>query len=127
MHNARTFIPRASLVYNLNSRRYNPVARADYGILIYGGVNRRKALFINFVVALTVVLGGITAVFLIGYVEAVNGFLIAVAAGGFTYLGASELIPELQNEKDAGRSILQFVSLLLGMMLIWSLGLIFRE
>jgi zinc and cadmium transporter len=104
-----------------------PQEMGDYGILIYGGVDRRKALFINFLVALTVVLGGITAVFLIGSVEVVNGFLIALAAGGFTYLGASELIPEIQNEKNAGRSAIQFASLLLGMILIWSLGLIFPE
>ena len=104
-----------------------PQEMGDYGILVYSGFSRRRALMLNFAVALTIVLGGVTALFLIGSVEVVSGFLIAIAAGGFTYLGASELIPELHEEKTLGRSVVQFVAFLLGMALIWSLGIIFHE
>jgi len=104
-----------------------PQEMGDYGILIYGGFKRRMALVLNFAVALTVVLGGATALFLIGSVEALSGVLIALAAGGFIYLGASELVPELHEEKTLGRSVLQFVAFLLGMALIWSLGIVFPE
>lgn len=104
-----------------------PQEMGDYGILIYGGFNRARALALNFAVALTVVFGGATALFLIESLEALSGVLIAVAAGGFIYLGASELIPELHEEKTLGRSVVQFVAFLLGMALIWSLGIIFPE
>lgn len=104
-----------------------PQEMGDYGILIYSGFTRKRALILNFVVALTVVLGGVTALFLIESVEALSGFLIALAAGGFIYLGASELIPELHQEKDFGRSVIQFSAFILGMILIWSLGRIFPE
>ena len=104
-----------------------PQEMGDYGILIYGGFNRRRALALNFAVAISVVFGGVTALFLIEAVEALSGFMIAVAAGGFIYLGASELIPELHEEKTLGRSIVQFIAFLLGMALIWSLGVIFPE
>jgi len=104
-----------------------PQEMGDYGILIYGGFSRRKALALNFGAALTVMLGGVTALFIIASVEAVSGFLIAFAAGGFIYLGASELIPELHEEKTLRRSVVQFVAFLLGMALIWSLGIIFPE
>jgi len=104
-----------------------PQEMGDYGILIYGGFKRRRALVLNFAVALTVVLGGGTALFLIGSVEALSGVLIALAAGGFIYLGASELVPELHEEKTLVRSVVQFVAFLLGMALIWSLGIIFPE
>ena len=77
-----------------------PQEMGDYGILIYSGFTRKMALALNFLVALTVVIGGMSAVFLIDSIEALSGLLIAVATGGFIYLGASELIPELHQETD---------------------------
>jgi zinc transporter ZupT len=55
------------------------------------------------------------------------GFLIAFAAGAFTYLSASELIPEMQKEENIGKSMIQFVFFVFGIVLIWSLGLLFHE
>jgi len=104
-----------------------PQEMGDYGILVYSGFSSRRALALNFAVALTVVLGGATALFLIESVEALSGYLVAIAAGGFIYLGASELIPELHEEKRLGKSVVQFVAFLLGLALIWYLGVIFPE
>jgi len=104
-----------------------PQEMGDYGILVYGGFKRSRALLLNFVVALTVVLGGISAVFFIETVEALSGLLIAFSAGGFIYLSASELIPELHKEKSFKKSVVQFVMFILGIALIWSLGIIFPE
>ncbi len=104
-----------------------PQEMGDYGILIYGGFKRRSALLLNFVVALTVVLGGISVAFFIETVAELSGFLIALAAGGFIYLAASELIPELHEEKSFKKSAVQFVVFNLGITLIWSLGIIFPE
>jgi len=53
--------------------------------------------------------------------------LIAFSAGGFIYLSASELIPELHKEKSFKKSVVQFVMFILGIVLIWSLGIIFPE
>ena len=99
----------------------------DYGILVYGGFKRSKALLLNFVVALTVILGGIFAVFFIETVETLSGLLIALSAGGFIYLAASELIPELHKEKSFKKSVVQFVIFILGIALVWSLGIVFPE
>ena len=104
-----------------------PQEMGDYGILVYGSFKRGRALLLNFVVALMVILGGISAVFFIETVEALSGLLIAFAAGGFIYLAASELIPELHREKSFKKSALQFVIFILGIALIWSLGIILPE
>ena len=104
-----------------------PQEMGDYGILIYGGFSRKRALTLNFVVSLTVVVGGMVAIFLIGWVEALGGLLIALATGGFIYLGASELVPELHQEKTLSRSAVQFIAFVFGMILIWWLGKIFPE
>ena len=81
-----------------------PQEMGDYGILVYGGFKRGRALLLNFIVALTVVLGGFSAVLFIETVEALSGLLIAISAGGFIYLAASELIPELQKEQSFKKS-----------------------
>jgi len=104
-----------------------PQEMGDYGILVYAGFKRGRALLLNFIVALVVVLGGISAVLFIETVEALSGLLIAFSAGGFIYLAASELIPELHEEKSFKKSVVQFVTFILGIALIWSLGIIFPE
>jgi len=104
-----------------------PQEMGDYGILVYAGFKRSKALMLNFAAATTVVFGGVSAIFLIGAVEALSGFLIALLAGGFIYLGASELIPELHGERSFRKSVVQFALFILGLFLMWSLGMIFPE
>jgi len=104
-----------------------PQEMGDYGILVYAGFKRGRALLLNFVVALTVILGGISAVFFIETIEALSGLLIAFSAGGFIYLASSELIPKLHEEKNFKKSVVQFVMFILGISLIWSLGIIFPE
>lgn len=104
-----------------------PQEMGDYGILVYAGFKRGRALLLNFIVALAVIIGGISAVFFIEMVEAASGLLIALSAGGFIYLAASELIPELHEEKDFRKSLLQFAMFILGIAAIWSLGIIFPE
>jgi zinc and cadmium transporter len=104
-----------------------PQEIGDFGVLVYGGFSRQKALFFNFLSALTAIIG----VFLSHYfaLTIVNffGYLLAFASGGFIYIAASELIPEMQREEDFKRSLIQFFLFILGIILIITLGLIFPE
>jgi len=104
-----------------------PQEIGDFGVLVYGGFTRHKALFFNFLSALTAIIG----VFLSNYFakNIVNffGYLLAFAAGGFIYIAASELIPEIQKEENLGRSLIQFLLFLLGIILIIILGFLFPE
>ena len=102
-----------------------PQEMGDYGILIYSGMNKTKALISNFLAASAVILGGLFASVFLETVESLEGTLVAFSAGAFIYLSASELIPELQKERDFKRSLLQFAFFLLGMAVIYSLGFIF--
>ena len=104
-----------------------PQEMGDYGILIYAGFERTKALMLNFLAALSVVVGGVFGIFFLGTVEALSGLLIAFSAGAFIYLSASELIPELQKEDDLWRSLVQFGVFLVGLFAIWYLGIVFHE
>jgi len=102
-----------------------PQEIGDFGVLVYGGLAKKRALFFNFLSALTAVAGALLSNFFAVNIENFVSSLVAFAAGGFIYLAASELIPEMQREKDSRKSAIQFVLFIFGLFLIWSLGRIF--
>ncbi len=104
-----------------------PQEMGDYGILIYAGIERRKALILNVAAAFSVVVGGIFGSIFLRVINQLEGYMVAFSAGAFIFLSASELIPEMHEEHDSKRALLQLVVLLLGMATIYSLGLIFQE
>jgi zinc and cadmium transporter len=104
-----------------------PQEMGDYGILVYAGFKRGRALLLNFFSAVSVILGGLFGSFFVAAVDVLSGFLISFSAGAFIYLAASELVPELQEEENFTRSAIQFVIFIIGMLVIWSLGLFFHH
>lgn len=95
-----------------------PQEIGDFGVLVYGGYSRVKALFWNFGSALMAMLGGIVGYFLTEYTEKSVMFLLPFAAGGFIYIAASDLIPEIRKEPGLGKSLLNFGFFLLGILLM---------
>lgn len=95
-----------------------PQEIGDFGILIYGGFSRKKALFYNFLSALSAFLGALLAYFFASAVEGFANFLAAFAAGGFIYIASADLIPELQKELGVRRSLYQLLAFLGGIGLI---------
>jgi zinc and cadmium transporter len=72
-----------------------PQEIGDFGVLLYGGFGKRKALVYNFVSALTAVAGSLVTYYLASYIQGVEKFLVPFAAGGFIYIAATDLMPEL--------------------------------
>ena len=102
-----------------------PQEFGDFGILVHCGLSVRKAVLLNLVSASTAILGAITAL-LQGAVSGavVTTVLIPVAAGGFVYIAAADLIPELQHDRT-GRALLLQVSLIaLGMGMMGLLAIV---
>jgi zinc and cadmium transporter len=97
-----------------------PQEIGDFGVLVYGGLSRKKALTYNFISALTAILGAITTYFLT-YLQSVSTFLIPFAAGGFIYIAATDLMPELHKKFHPSESIIQFITIVLGIGLMASL------
>jgi len=92
-----------------------PQEIGDFGVLIYGGFQKKKALIFNFVTALTAVLGAIIALILGTAIEGFVPLLIPFAAGNFIYIAGSDLIPELRKDTpEPKKSAFQLISLVLG-------------
>ncbi len=91
-----------------------PQEIGDFGILIYSGIKRGRALFLNFITSLSAFLGVIVALTLTSRIDNLTQFLVPFAAGSFIYISCSDLIPELHKEERTGRSLLQFLVFLGG-------------
>ncbi|HPA25539.1 MAG TPA: ZIP family metal transporter [bacterium] len=86
-----------------------PQEISDFGVLIYAGFSRSKALLYNLYSALFALLGVLMGYFLILYIDHINLFLLPFTAGGFIYIAATDLVPEIHKENRLGRSILSFI------------------
>jgi len=100
-----------------------PQEIGDFGVLIYGGLTKGKALAYNFVSALTAVAGAFITYHL-AYIQGIERFLVPFAAGGFIYIAATDLMPELHKRNQAKESIVQLLSVLAGIGLMSALKIL---
>ncbi len=100
-----------------------PQEIGDFGVLVYGGFSKAKALLFNFASALTAVLGAVLTLLLGSKLTGIIPLVIPFTAGGFLYVAGSDLIPELHKETDIFKSGLQLLGLLLGIGLMVALTL----
>jgi zinc and cadmium transporter len=101
-----------------------PQEIGDFGVLIYGGFNRNKALMVNFLTALSSFIGVFLTLILSKYIGNISLFLVPFAAGNFIYIAGSDLIPELHKETDFRKSAIQLFSIVLGIAVMLSLLLL---
>jgi zinc and cadmium transporter len=104
-----------------------PQELGDYGVLLYGGFGTKKALAYNFLSAVTAVAGALVTYFLVegSKIQILAELLVPFAAGGFIYIATTDLMPELHKKTQAKDSVIQLMALLLGIALMFSLGLLF--
>ncbi len=95
-----------------------PQELADFGVLLYAGYSRGKALFFNFLSALVAVLGALVGLLVGSAGETFAGIIVPLAAGGFTYIAGSTLIPELHKHCKLKESFLHLGALVLGILLM---------
>lgn len=105
-----------------------PQEISDFGVLIYGGFKKIKALLLNFLSGILAILGGIAGFFLSEKIGQPIIFLLPFAAGNFIYIACSDLIPEIKHKQKDGfkRSIIYFFVFLLGIGLMWLMKLMLK-
>jgi len=98
-----------------------PQEIGDFAILIHGGFSAKKAALMNLGSAFLSVLG-VLVIWLISDISKIQGELMAITAGGFIYLAASDLIPELhRHENKIKQSLWQMISVLIGLGIMYFL------
>mgnify|MGYP001569448483 CR=1 FL=1 len=96
-----------------------PQEIGDFGILLHKGLERKKVLLVNFFSALAAVVGAVIAFLLGERIEASLPILLAITAGFFIYIAASDLIPEIHHENRKGFAVIETLLMFLGVLLIW--------
>lgn len=101
-----------------------PQELGDFGVLVHGGFSTRKALAFNFLSQMTAVAGGVAG-FLLSGAAGFTTLLLPFAAGGFVYIAASDLVPELHKEKRLAKSMFYFAFFLIGIGFMLGIKLLF--
>lgn len=93
----------------------------DFAALVHGGMNKKQAIFYNFVSGLTAVLGTLFALTLDQYISGINNYLIPFAAANLIYIAGTNLIPELHKETQLKKSLIQIFTFVLGIVIMYGL------
>ncbi|MCB1024444.1 MAG: ZIP family metal transporter [Acidobacteria bacterium] len=94
-----------------------PQELGDMGVLLYGGWSKRKAVLYNVGSSLTFLAGGLVA-----YMVSIQydiAFLIPFAAGNFIYIGASDLVPEVNKHESLKANFIHFMAFVFGIGLLF--------
>lgn len=94
-----------------------PQELGDFGVLVHGGWSKRRALLFNVLSGLTFLLGGLLAYGLSFQMDV--SWLIPFAAGNFLYIGASDLVPEVNKHDDHRANAVHLVVFVLGVALLF--------
>jgi len=93
-----------------------PQELGDFGVLIHGGWSKRRALLFNVLSGLTFLLGGLVAYGLSARLDV--SWLIPFAAGNFLYIGASDLVPEVNKHCNPRGNAANVVVFMFGLALM---------
>jgi len=97
-----------------------PQEISDFFVLINSGFSKGKAIFFNFLVSLSTILGALVAYFAAVNIDKIIGPALGIVAGNFLYISMSDLIPELNASKKEGNgTVKQFFFIVMGILVIY--------
>lgn len=96
-----------------------PQEIGDFGVLVYGGFGKYKALFFNLLSALTAIVGAVIGFYFGENIANFSSIMLPFAAGGFIYIASCDLIPEIHKQSDIKKSSLSMLFFILGILFIY--------
>ncbi len=103
-----------------------PQEIGDFGVLLYAGYSRAKAIALNFLTALSAFLGALLTILIGPAIGGFSSYIVPFTAGGFVYIATADLIPELKKEAGLRKSFWQLACISVGIGLMLVLKLIFE-
>lgn len=103
-----------------------PQEVGDFGVLLHAGYSKGKVLLYNVLTALTTPVGAIAGYFALPFFSNAVPVLTAFAGGIFIYIAMSDLVPELHHKSKPGEFI-HLLLILLGLALLWTIGVLVPE
>ena len=121
--------PNLGLVVALSTFLHEtPHEIGDFGVLISRGWTRKKAFLANFFSALTTIPGAFIVYYFVPGIDHESlGVVLAVAAGIFLYLGASDFLPEIGENDTKKRTFIKALLVVVGVFVMYGLSFILPE
>jgi zinc and cadmium transporter len=94
-----------------------PQELGDFGVLVHGGWDKRRALAFNFLSGLAFLVGGLITYAVSRQID--MSILVPFAAGNFLYIGAADLIPEVNKEAARKINSIHLFAFIFGLLLLW--------
>lgn len=104
-----------------------PQEVGDYALLRAAGLSRVKSLLLLAGVQLTAAVGAGAVLLGSRLVQGLEGIILAIAAGTFLYIGATDLLPDLRRGSTPKEARGRLLGFLLGMALVAVAGLLERQ
>lgn len=95
-----------------------PQEIGDFGLLLRRGMRRSRVLMVNLFSSLLTVLGAVAVFYIGGESESLHSALLALAAGFFIYIAASDIIPTIHNEPSRRVANIQTAVLLASVVIV---------
>ncbi|MBI3050965.1 ZIP family metal transporter [Candidatus Woesearchaeota archaeon] len=103
-----------------------PQEIADFGVLLYSGFSRTKALLLNFGSACLAIVGTIAGLMFASRSVIFLKLILPFAGGAFLYIACSTMIPEIFHHRtNLKKSAASFLFMIVGVAIMY--GLIFLE
>lgn len=91
-----------------------PQEVGDFAVLLHAGYPKSRALWLNFLSAITSFLGAVIFFFIGEFYGSLAAWMIPLSAGGFIYIAIADLIPELHKTTRLKYTLMQFFGIGLG-------------
>ncbi len=100
----------------------------DFGVLVSRGWSRKKTFIANFLSALATIPGALVVFYFFPNAgEGSVAWLLAVAAGIFLYLGASDFLPEIGEHDSKKDTFIKMILVIVGVFTIYFMSQILPE
>lgn len=96
-----------------------PQEIGDFAVLLHSGFSKSRALLWNFFSALTAFAGAVGVIALQEHISGIEQLLLPIVAGNFLYIAGSDLIPELHKESRLKNALIQLVTMMLGIAIMY--------
>lgn len=95
----------------------------DYAILVHGGYEKKKALLLNFLTALSAVIGVVITLSIGHFAHDIEMILLPISLGMFVYIAGTDLIPEVNKHNENLKfSLVQVVIFVVAILITYALA-----
>lgn len=96
-----------------------PQEMGDFGLMLHKGISRARILLINLISAASALAGAVLTYMAKDSIEKLLPIILALTAGFFIYIAASNLIPEIHHTGNKKMAFWETILLFAGVLTVW--------